>query len=186
MESYDWRNQEGRLNKALPQYRTTVRLNLPLLPPPASTRPRKSKPADLEAQDVSTPKAEVGHSETATTHDLRVHFAHKPSPHASAIPLLFIHDYPASFIEVQKIIDALSNPVTTASGAGLGGFGGASAVAFHVVGPSVPGSGFGDAGDANPSVGGKGFGIWETAECFDLLMQRLGYGGGYVIHGSGW
>jgi pimeloyl-ACP methyl ester carboxylesterase len=102
---------------------------------------------------------------------LRCHFVHKRSPHANAIPLLIVHSWPSSFIEVQRIIDALVDP------AALPGVG--KQQAFHVVAPSIPGFGFSDAGES------EGFGVKETAAVFDGVMVRLGYCG-YVAHGVGW
>jgi hypothetical protein len=84
---------------------------------------------------------------TPTPHTLRIHFVHKRSPHANAIPLLICHSWPSSFIEVQRIIDSLVDP------------------------PLIPGLGKSDAGES------EGFGLRETAGLFDGVMGRLGYGG---------
>lgn len=77
------------------------------------------------------------------------------------------------------MLDAL----TSAGGGGPGGGGGGSGedddIAFDVVAPSVPGTGFSDAS------GAEGFGAGETADVFDALMKRLGYGR-YVAFGAGW
>lgn len=54
-----------------------------------------------------------------------------------------------------------------------------SPVAFHVVAPSIPGTGFSDASTA------EAFGVAETADTFDVLMKRLGYER-YVVYGAGW
>jgi pimeloyl-ACP methyl ester carboxylesterase len=85
-----------------------------------------------------------------------------------------IHSWPSSFIEVQRVIDALVDPQRLPS------FGMGAQQAFHVVAPSIPGFGFSDEG------GEEGFGLKETAEVFDGVMRRLGYGDGYVVHGVGW
>ncbi|KAF2113852.1 Alpha/Beta hydrolase protein [Lophiotrema nucula] len=107
------------------------------------------------------------------SHSLRIHFTHKRSKHPNAIPLLFCHTWPASFVEVQKIIDALTDPQSLPS------FGAGAQQAFHVVAPSIPGFGFSDASSD------EGFGVKETAAMFDGVMRRLGYEG-YVAHGVGW
>ena len=99
---------------------------------------------------------------------------HKRSKHANAIPLLICHSWPSSFIEVQRVIDSLTDP------AALPSFGIGAQQAFHVVAPSIPGFGFSDASSE------VGFGLEGTAGVFDGLMARLGYGGGYVAHGTGW
>lgn len=104
---------------------------------------------------------------------MRIHFVHKPSSHRHAIPLLFCHTWPSSFIEVQKIIDALTDPQSLPS------FGDGAQQAFHVVAPSIPGFGFSDASSSET------FGLEETAEAFSRLMKRLGYDR-YVAHGTGW
>jgi len=100
---------------------------------------------------------------------LRIHFVHKRSVHANAIPLLVCHSWPGSFIEVQRMIEMLADP----GGEGV-------QQAFHVVAPSIPGFGFSDAS------GLVGFGGGGAAGVFDGVMGRLGYGGGYVVHGVGW
>ena len=107
----------------------------------------------------------------ATPQALRIHFVHKRSKQANAIPLLLCHTWPSSFIEVQRIIDGLVDPVLAP---------GEEVQAFHVVAPSVPGFGFSEAGVE------EGFGVWKTAEVFVGLMGRLGYTEGFVSHGVGW
>jgi pimeloyl-ACP methyl ester carboxylesterase len=98
---------------------------------------------------------------------LRIHFVHKRSRNPNAIPLLFCHSWPSSFIEIQRIIDALVDPISLGE------------QAFHVVVPSIPGFGFSDASaDAE-------FGVWGTAEVYAELMRRLGYER-FVACGSDW
>jgi pimeloyl-ACP methyl ester carboxylesterase len=58
-----------------------------------------------------------------------VHFVHQKSERENAIPLLFVHGWPGSFIEVTKILPDL---VKSESGA----------PAFHVVAPSLIDFGF--------------------------------------------
>lgn len=57
------------------------------------------------------------------------HFIHQPSTVENAIPLLFIHGWPGSFVEVTKMLPDLVN-----SGSGN--------PAFHVVAPSLINFGF--------------------------------------------
>lgn len=104
---------------------------------------------------------------------LRVHFVHRRSRHATAIPLLFCHGWPGSFIEASKIIELLCDPISTPQSIGC------KLIAFHVVVPSIPGFGF---GDPSPMAD---FGLKETADVFDALMLRLGYDK-YIVHGEGW
>lgn len=57
-----------------------------------------------------------------------MHFIHQKSDVAGAIPLLFIHGWPGSFLEVTKLLPLLK--------------GGDGKPAFHVVAPSLPNYGF--------------------------------------------
>jgi pimeloyl-ACP methyl ester carboxylesterase len=118
---------------------------------------------------VSIPSA----TDDSASHSLRIHFVHKRSKHANAIPLLVCHSWPSSFIEVQRIIDALTDPHSLPS------FGEGAQQAFHVIAPSIPGFGFSDASSC------LDFGLKETAAMFDRLMGKLGYEH-YVAHGAGW
>ena len=61
-----------------------------------------------------------------------VHFIHQPSTVKNAIPLLFVHGWPGSFIEVTKILPELIK-------------GGKDFPAFHVVAPSLIDFGFSSA-----------------------------------------
>lgn len=60
---------------------------------------------------------------------LNIHFIHQKSDVEKAIPLLFCHGWPGSFIEVSKIMPLLTK-------------GGKDGPAFHVVAPSLPNYGF--------------------------------------------
>ncbi|KAF1847948.1 alpha/beta-hydrolase [Cucurbitaria berberidis CBS 394.84] len=117
---------------------------------------------------ITTPST----SSLPTPQILRIHFVHKRSKHENAIPLLFCHTWPSSFIEVQRVIDALTDPHSLPS------FGDGAQQAFHVIAPSIPGFGFSDASMS------EDFGLNGTAEVFDGLMARLGYDR-YVAHGTG-
>ena len=94
-----------------------------------------------------------------------LHFVHHRSSRGDAIPLLFIHGWPGSFLEVSNIIDRLTNPPNS------------SLPAFHVVAPSIPGFGF------SPAPQRVGFGPTEAAESFHALMLQLNYSK-YVIQGG--
>ena len=61
-----------------------------------------------------------------------VHFVHQPSTITNAIPLLFVHGWPGSFIEVTKVLPHLVQ-------------GGKGFPAFHVVAPSLIDFGFSSA-----------------------------------------
>ncbi|KAI4753332.1 alpha/beta-hydrolase [Aureobasidium sp. EXF-3400] len=57
-----------------------------------------------------------------------LHFLHQPSSAPDAVPLLFVHGWPGSYVEVTKMLSALS--------------GDANGVSFHVVAPSLPNFGW--------------------------------------------
>lgn len=96
---------------------------------------------------------------------MRLHFVHHQSPREDAIPLLFIHGWPGSFIEVGPLIQHLTHPPDE------------SQPAFHVVAPSIPGFAF------SPAPTHPGYGYIEAADSFDQLMRQLGYHK-YVIQGG--
>ncbi|KAL7928404.1 alpha/beta-hydrolase [Trichoderma chlorosporum] len=91
------------------------------------------------------------------SYSVPLHFVHHRSPRQDAIPLLFIHGWPGSFLEVINIIDDLTKPPNK------------SVPAFHVVAPSIPGFGF------SPAPQRPGFGPVETSHAFNSLMIQLGY-----------
>ncbi|KIL92414.1 hypothetical protein FAVG1_04825 [Fusarium avenaceum] len=95
---------------------------------------------------------------------LDIHFVHKKSTKADAIPLLFLHGWPGSFYEVSRIIDPLVQGDDN------------TGPSFHVVAPSLVDFGF-----SSPSK--AGFGLEHHAEVYDKLMQDLGYHH-YVIQGG--
>lgn len=89
-----------------------------------------------------------------------VHFIHRRSAEANALPLLISHGWPGSFAEFAKIIDPLTDPAS---------HGGRRADAFSVVIPSIPGYGFSD----KPRE--PGFHPQRMAAVYATLMARLGY-----------
>ncbi|KAL7790692.1 Alpha/Beta hydrolase protein [Trichoderma afarasin] len=95
---------------------------------------------------------------TAYKEPIPLHFVHHRSPRLNAIPLLFVHGWPGSFLEVAEIIHLLTHPPDD------------SVPAFHVVAPSIPGYGF------SPSPRAPGFGYRQAGAAFNTLMQHhLGY-----------
>ncbi|KAI0259496.1 alpha/beta-hydrolase [Gloeopeniophorella convolvens] len=97
---------------------------------------------------------------------LNVHYVHQKSVVEGAIPLLFVHGWPGSFIEVTKIL-----PLLTA--------GGLDHPSFHVVAPSLPGYAW------SSTVLKRGFRGKQYAELFNKLMISLGYNE-YVTQGGDW
>lgn len=94
---------------------------------------------------------------------LDIHFVHQKSESAKAIPLLFCHGWPGSFIEVTKLLPLLNS----------------GSPAFHVVAPSLPNFGF------SSGVKEPGFTTQQYAEACHKLMLQLGYDE-YVTQGGDW
>jgi len=90
----------------------------------------------------------------------KIHFLHVKSPEPDATPLLLLHGWPGSFVEVVHVIGPLSDPR---------GHGAADAPAFDLVIPSLPGFGF------SGPVTEPGWGPRRMASALAELMRRLGY-----------
>lgn len=97
---------------------------------------------------------------------LNIHFIYAESPDPKAVPLLFCHGWPGSFLEVTKVLKPLTQ-------------GGKGKQAFHVVAPSLPNFGFSDVTKK------RGFGTAKYAETMHKLMLKLGYDQ-YVTQGGRW
>ncbi|KAF2084427.1 alpha/beta-hydrolase [Saccharata proteae CBS 121410] len=95
--------------------------------------------------------------------ELDIHFLHDVNPSTDAIPLLFVHGWPGSFIEVTKLLPLLRT----------------STPSFHIVAPSLPNFGF-SAGVKKPGFAGA-----QYAEVCHNLMQQLGYPQ-YITQGGDW
>jgi len=99
----------------------------------------------------------------------RIHFVHAKSRDPNAIPVLLLHGWPSSFVQMLDIIPLLTDPAAH----GMPG-----APSFHVVAASLPGFGFSDI----PSRPGVGFAT--SAELMAKLMHdALGYER-YGVRGS--
>jgi pimeloyl-ACP methyl ester carboxylesterase len=107
---------------------------------------------------------------TTSIDGLTIHFVHRRSKRADALPLLVTHGWPGSFAEFTKIIGPLTDPAA---------HGGAPEDAFHVVMPSIPGFGFSQA-PREP-----GFDPARIARIEATLMARLGYTR-YGVQGGDW
>ncbi|KAF6755765.1 Alpha/Beta hydrolase protein [Ephemerocybe angulata] len=97
---------------------------------------------------------------------LKIQYVHQKSAVKGAIPLLFVHGWPGSFIEVRKVLPLLVQ-------------GSADHPAFHVVALSLPNFGFSE----GPKT--KGFELTQYAEVCHKLMISLGYDE-YVTQGGDW
>lgn len=95
-----------------------------------------------------------------TIDGLGIHYAHLPGVGRSPTPLLLLHGWPGSFVEMDKIVGPLTDPAA---------HGGSADDAFDIVVPSLPGHGFSDAP-------GAGFGADRCAPFLHRLMTDvLGY-----------
>ena len=99
-----------------------------------------------------------------------VHFVHVRSKEKTALPLVLVHGWPGSFVEFQKVIGPLTDPVA---------HGGKAEDAFHVVCPSLPGFGF----SGKPTE--RGWNTSQMAVVIARLMARLGYTR-YGAQGGDW
>jgi len=95
-----------------------------------------------------------------------LHCIHKRSSRPDARPLLIAHGWPGSVMEFEAIIDRLAEPED------------ASAPAFHVVAPSLPGYAWSD----KPK---QPMGPRAVAGMYDRLMGVLGYDR-FVYQGGDW
>lgn len=78
-----------------------------------------------------------------------LHFVHRPSSNPNAVPLLLLHGWPNSFFRYHRVIEDLSRD-------------------FHVVVPSIPGTGF---------SGKTALPMDKVGDLFARLMtETLGYG----------
>ncbi|WP_332689193.1 epoxide hydrolase family protein [Devosia sp.] len=87
-----------------------------------------------------------------------LHFVHQPSSNPDAVPLLLLHGWPDSFYRYHRVIAPLSED-------------------FHVVVPSIPGTGF---------SGRTALQMDKVADLFARLMtETLGYGKFIAAGGDG-
>jgi len=99
-----------------------------------------------------------------------IHFIHRRSPRADALPIIISHGWPGSMVEFHKVIDALADPEA---------HGGRAEDAFHVVVPCLPGFGF----SGKPTTTGTS--VEKIGRMWGTLMSRLGYDR-YVAQGGDW
>jgi pimeloyl-ACP methyl ester carboxylesterase len=97
---------------------------------------------------------------------LSLHFVHRRSSRTDAVPLVFVHGWPGSIVEVTKIIGPLTEPPP-------------GEVAFHVVAISLPGYGFSEK-PKQPGISNR-----RIAGMIAQLMARLGYPR-YGAQGGDW
>lgn len=94
---------------------------------------------------------------TVTLDGQLIHFVHAESGREDAVPLLLLHGWPSSFVQMEAIIPLLTDPPE-------------GEPAFHVVVPSLPGYGFSGIPEA------PGMGVGAMAPLMHRLMtESLGY-----------
>jgi pimeloyl-ACP methyl ester carboxylesterase len=101
---------------------------------------------------------------------LDIHFIHVKSRHENALPVILIHGWPGSVVEMLNVVGPLTDPTA---------YGGSAEDAFDVVIPSIPGYGF----SGKPTTGG--WGPERVASASLELMKRLGYTR-FVAQGGDW
>jgi pimeloyl-ACP methyl ester carboxylesterase len=101
---------------------------------------------------------------------LDIHFIHVKSRHENALPVILIHGWPGSVVEMLNVVGLLTDPTA---------YGGSAEDAFDVVIPSIPGYGF----SGKPTTGG--WGPERVASASLELMKRLGYTR-FVAQGGDW
>jgi len=110
-------------------------------------------------------KAEIGR--LASLHHLQyiagdqsIHFVHEFGRGPSPIPILLVHGWPGSFLEMRKLLPRLTDPAAHSREA---------SDSFDVVVPSLPGFGF----SSRPTE--PGMTTARMADLFAGLMSELGY-----------
>mmetsp|Transcript_3916 Transcript_3916/g.6612 ORF Transcript_3916/g.6612 Transcript_3916/m.6612 type:complete len:358 (+) Transcript_3916:79-1152(+) len=107
----------------------------------------------------------------ARVSEFDVHFIHQRSSNENAVPLLFVHGWPGSFLECTKVIPLLTEPQL---------FGGDASNAFHVVCPSIPGYGF------SPAPTSSSFDQQKCAEVLNTLMIDVLNYDEFYLQGGDW
>ncbi len=100
---------------------------------------------------------------------LGIHFIHERGKGHNPVPLVLLHGWPSSFLQMLKIVPLLADPAN---------HGGETSDSFDVIVPSLPGYGFSD----RPRK--KGMTVSVIADLFEKLMtEELGYKR-YAVRGS--
>ncbi|KDQ17793.1 hypothetical protein BOTBODRAFT_64194 [Botryobasidium botryosum FD-172 SS1] len=96
-----------------------------------------------------------------------IHFIALYSERADAVPLVFLHGWPGSFLEFLPILELLKSKYTPAT------------LPYHVIVPSLLGFIF-----SSPPPLDENFGTRDVARIIDKLVVGLGFGDGYVVQGG--
>lgn len=98
------------------------------------------------------------HFQALCSGNLRLHFIHTTTGRSDSIPLLLLHGWPGSFVEMLSLVPHLAD-------------------SFHLIIPSLPGFGFSDA-SASPGMSNE-----RIASLMAELMTQLGYDR-FAVHGG--
>lgn len=97
-----------------------------------------------------------------------VHFTALFSPKKDAIPILFLHGWPGSFLEFLPIMKLLSDKYTKDPGS----------FPYHIIVPSLPGFGF------TKIHADKNYVNQDATRILNKMMVGLGFGSGYLAQGG--
>ncbi|WQF84510.1 Putative epoxide hydrolase, alpha/Beta hydrolase [Colletotrichum destructivum] len=97
---------------------------------------------------------------------INIHFVGLYSSRRDALPLLFLHGWPGSFLEFLPLLDILKSKYTTES------------LPYHVIIPSLPDYGL-SGGPVDTELT-----LEIAARIMNELMITLGFGSGYVVQGG--
>lgn len=98
---------------------------------------------------------------------LDIHFVGLFSTRKDAVPILSMHGWPGSFLELLPVVELVKTRYTPDS------------LPFHLIVPSLPGYAFSD----GPPLD-RDFGLPEAAQLLDKFMNEMGFGEGYVAQGG--
>ncbi|KAH0339789.1 epoxide hydrolase 1, partial [Aureobasidium melanogenum] len=99
--------------------------------------------------------------------NFHIHFVAMYSNRQDAVPLLVLHGWPGSFLELLPMLDKLRNKYSPDD------------LPYHLVVPSLPGYAF-----SSPPPSDRDFGIEDIARLMNQLMLNLGHGAGYIVQGG--
>ncbi|CAG8960984.1 hypothetical protein HYFRA_00002523 [Hymenoscyphus fraxineus] len=115
----------------------------------------------------SFPQFTASVQDGSATENYTIHFAALFSKNESAVPLIFLHGWPGSFLEFLPIMSLLRNKYPPEE------------LPYHVIVPSMPGYAF----SSHPPLD-KELRLEDVARIFDTLMTDLGFGSGYIAQGG--
>ncbi|KAK0719301.1 Alpha/Beta hydrolase protein [Lasiosphaeris hirsuta] len=110
---------------------------------------------------------------TTTVDTFSLHFAALFSQNKDAVPVIFSHGWPSSWIDFIPMLELLKTKYTPET------------LPYHVVVPSIPDYGL----SSRENVTEKEIGFLDAAEALNELMKALGFGlenggGGYIAQGG--